>query len=374
MLWLEPAGSHLLEAPHLGEYDAVVLDDQPASIDRHFAALPPGKAETLPRQTAKELQHHLRQRCGELCQLLISGGVLVVRLRALAGVHSTYQGMLDLYPTTDEVCLSNWWIPAATRLSNLMRAEQQIISAATGDRILVEEPHHCFEPYLMTARYAAVLEPLVFSDPNDRPEVLARNRVGNVVACQIDVGSGCILLLPADGDRDVLEGSLSDLLLLRRGYEQSWRVPEENALLQRYGVAAEHMRTERRLVLNGLDRVHRRKARVFEDTDVRRVLSRLEHATKSSTSAKTSLTDLYNLVEIIKGRLGGGDEGLINTLGISRTTLEAVKRPANDKHLDVRHSTTGEPQELKSETVLGALKAAEEIVQTFIDHLYNASG
>lgn len=372
VLWLDRRHTRLLDAPHLGEYEAVIFDDQGSSIGGPIAELPPGKALDLPEQAATELSRLLNQRAIELLKMLSHGGIVVVRLRAPSGAYSYRQGMLDVYPRAETIRLSRWWMRAVPRLSVLTQAEQETVKLALGERVSIEEPDHCFEPYLLTARYAAVLDPLVFADQNDRPRVLARNPVGDVVACENDLGGGIVIIVPADGDDATLQTCLDNLLLLRWGHTQTWRVPEEIVLLEQYARITEQLRQERQEVLDGLSAVWERKQRIFSDTDVRRVLSRLDKATGASTSSKETLASLHSLVEIIEDRLGG-EAALGAVLNIPKAMINAVKRPANEKQFDVRHSTVGEPTILEADTVRAAITAAATIVQAFVTHLYAAT-
>jgi hypothetical protein len=369
ILWLDELHDRLADAPHLGEYDAIVLDDQASAVAEGYRGLPPGKMIEVPLKVAEALRFELRQRAAELDRMLYSGGILVVRLRELSAVQCLIKGPLDIYPRSEVVCFAEWWLPSCSRLNTLRSVEQPIISGGSGNRIIVDEPDHAFEPYLMTARYSAVLESLVFADPNDLPEPLATNPVRNVVACQIAAGRGLVLLVPADGDLEILASCLNDLLLIRHASDEFWHGPEELTLLARYREVTEHLREERQTLLTELGRVREQKTRIFEDVDVRRIVSRLNKATDASTSVKASLVSLYNLLEIIEGRFGG-EASMIRALGIPKSAVNELKRPANEERFDVRHSTPGQPEALDADTKERALTAATRIAQAFVSYLY----
>jgi len=369
-------GGHdiLLTAPHLGEFDAVIYDDRASSVFSGLEILPPGK-RAFPEvdQVVRDLDLLVRRRAAEAFDLLEHGGILVIRLRARSGLSRQAKSGFDLYPQTETVSFSDWWIPTVPRLRTLCQVPKEIINEAYGSRIQVERPDHFLEPYLMTARYAAILEPLVFADPSAQPATLATNGSGNVIACESDLGRGTVILVPADGDQDVLEKCVRDLLLVRRATTSAWRVPEEVATLERFQENTEKLRAERDQLIVELAEVWNRKTPVMESPEVRRVLDRFRKATEASTSERETLRLLHSMVEIVEDQLGG-EAALIATLGVSKATVNAIKRPANEKRWDVRHSTVGEPETLEPGAVAAAIEAGRQIAQGFINSLYGRAG
>ena len=372
ILRLDGGHERLFHAPHLGEFDAVIFDDRADSVVEGFQELLPGRELLVPEQTVTEVEIHLRRRTSEALDLLGHGGILVVRLRATSGLTCQSRDGFSIYSERVSVRFSDWWLPTVPRLETLRQVPIEVITAANGARIRVEAPDHCLEPYLMTAEYAATVAPLVFADRTSPPLTLATNAVGNVVACESKLGSGTVLMVPADGDQDLLERCVNDLLTVRQSVTSTWKVREEAAIIDRFRETTEQLRRERERLLLELTKVLERKAPIMEDPDVRRILDRFRNATAESTSAKDTLNLLHRLIEIVEDRLGG-EADLIATLGISKGTVNAIKHPANDKRLDVRHATVGEPEVLESSTVAKAIAAGQLIVQAFIEHLYENS-
>ena len=320
-----------------------------------------------------DLELLLNRRAAEALDFLGNGGILVIQLRAPSGLSRQVKTVFDIYPQLDTVSFSDWWIPAVHRLRTLRQIPKEVITEAHGSRIQVEKPDHLLEPYLMEAKYAAILRPLVFAEPSQQPVILATNASDNVVACESDFGRGTVVLVPADGDQDVLERCVRDLLLIRRATTTAWRVPEEVAALERFRENTEKLRAERDRLIVELAEVWNRKTPVMESPEVRRVLDRFRKATEASTSERETLRLLHSMVEIVEDQIGG-EAALIATLGVSKATVNAIKRPANEKRLDVRHSTVGEPETLEPGAVTAAIEGGRQIAQGFINSLYGRAG
>jgi hypothetical protein len=366
------AGHRLYNAPVLGEFDAVIVDDRASSILDSFDHLQPGRMIDTEVQVASELAGHLGRRRGELLDMLRAGGILVVRLREPSALRCFVKGALAIYSEPELVWMWDWWAPLIERFEVLKTVNGLPVIGGSGNRVSVDDPDHCLEPYLLSASYAAVLSDLVFTDRSTRPRRLASNPASTAVACEFSVSSGLVILVPADGDEQVLTECVENLLLVRGAEARDWPVPEEQDLLDAYAATAERLRRERVTLLDGLREVRKRKETALAIPEVRRVLSRHRKATAASTSVRDSLVILYKVVEIIEDYFGG-ESAMIVTLGITKAMVNAVKKPANDKRYEVRHATIGEPEILKDDEVQGALAAARAIIQAFIDHLYQGT-
>lgn len=367
------AGDRLYDAPVLGEFDAVIVDDRASSILDSFDHLQPGRMIDTEVQVVSELAGHLGRRRGELLDMLRAGGILVVRLREPSALRCFIKGALAMYSEPKLVWMWDWWAPLIERFAVLKTVNGLPVIGGGGNRVSVDDPDHCLEPYLLAASYAAVLSDLVFTDRSTRPRRLAFNPASTAVACEFSVSAGLVILVPADGDEQVLTECVENLLLVRGAEARDWPVPEEQDLLDAYAAAAERLRRERATLLDGLREVRKRKETALAVPEVRRVLSRHRKATADSTSVRDSLVILYKVVEIIEDHFGG-ESAMIVTLGITKAMVNAVKKPANDKRYEVRHATIGEPEILKDDEVQGALAAARAIIQAFIDHLYQVQG
>jgi hypothetical protein len=367
ILRLDSSHTKLLDAPHLAEFDAILLDDQATSVSTS-PLVPPGRLVEIGEELFTELAVHFRRRTAELSRMIIRGGVLVVRVRAPSAV----QMRKPLYgPALPDLVIPRWWADALPALKGTVLS---VIQEAKGSHVAVEEPDHMLEPYLLTSSYAAVLDEAIY-DSFQEPGILeltrlATNGVGQTVSCQWRIGSGLVLLVPADGDQELLHQCLDNLLAVRRALHDEWKFPEETALLESFRANTEELRQERQTLVAALARIEAIKAPLRDDPDVKRILDRFRAATKNSTSTKQCLDYLYKIVEIIEDRLGGGERMLMEALSVSKATVNAIKKPANNAEWDVRHATTGEAGSVPPDATAMAVTAAEQIIRAFIYYLY----
>ncbi|UCF10429.1 MAG: hypothetical protein JSW65_01745 [Candidatus Bipolaricaulota bacterium] len=192
------------EAPSLAAFDAVFVDpaaisarwrhDIPAERDgrrRTYAGVDYGLGRTLSRIMIKR-----RRECSDL--LLRGGGLVICRLRPRAdGVEIVAedgpQERVDRYS----------WLPTVSlvdRQHQLTFPTNGRFVARRGHDIRLEGTGSPFEEYLRAfagqVEYTAVYEDLL-STPIDRfATVLARNRVGDVLALEIPFEDGAFVLVP----------------------------------------------------------------------------------------------------------------------------------------------------------------------------------
>jgi hypothetical protein len=368
ILWLD-AHHRLLNASHLGEFHAIVADDLASSMLDGYDALRPGQSHAVEVDVLRGIRDRLAQRSYELRRMLENGGVLVVRLRQFSGLHVPASAWSA--GEVESLRFADWWMPAIPSLANLAAANLPIIHVTSGHIVAVSEPDHVFEPYLASSRYSAFLDPIVFTW-GGTPRPLAANPVGDVVACESNYGEGLVLVVQADGDLDALRRCLNDLLLMRRAGTDQWQLREEAALVQRDKELRTQLIRDREDALAKMREIRTAKRPIFDDGDVQRILALFRKATDETTSGKRTLELLHRLVEIVEDR-AGGERGLITALGISKSTVESIKHPANDPRLDVRHATVGQPSALETEQVSHAIDAARQIVHGFIEHLYRTA-
>ncbi|MDP9223110.1 MAG: hypothetical protein M3P18_04510, partial [Actinomycetota bacterium] len=113
------------------------------------------------------------------------------------------------------------------------------------------------------------------------------------------------------------------------------------------------------------------KQRVLDEAEVRRAIGYYEKATRAG-SPRAGLPELYNLVEMLKGYYQCGDDELARRIGVPKSTIEAIKRPQNQKQYDIRHATAGSPESLPSKDVESAMKAGADTVRAFIETRFRA--
>jgi hypothetical protein len=367
ILWVDARHARLFSAAHLGEFDAIVFDQQASAVRDGLDGLSPGYSLQVTGQVFDEMRRRLGERATELRAFLNSGGLLVVRLRAPSGL-STASNVLF---RGDQVSLSlaDWWMVCVAPLWQLHEADIETVLGAQGSRITVDEPAHAFEPYLRLAGYAATLQHLALTD--GRLVKLASNPVGDAVGAECVVSEGAVVILPAEGDDEILADGVHAWLTLRRARRDTWPLPQEQTLISRLDAIEASFLAERDGIFKGLAEIATKKNRVMQDHDVRRILDRFRRATRASTAPAEALIHLHAAVEIIEERLGG-ERALVATLSIPKARVNAVKQPANDRALASRHVGTGDDRPVPSEQLDEALSATSAVITAFLSHLYDA--
>jgi hypothetical protein len=361
------SGLHLHDADALAEFDAVIVDQLMELLaSDHGLRVAPATQKTDDAGVLPSIRAAMHRRTQEAAQLMIRGGVLVVRLRPLGvlvepvSLYMPSTRMLDFYTSGD------WWIDLEPRLKSLRHDhEQTLVHPATGPAGRVLEPSHTLEPYLREARYTAVLDALVTTTAGC--SVLAINGGAEPLAAQIPMGEGLLLIVPSEGDETLLEHCVLELLDLRSAYRDDWRLPAEQEALSDLTAADLEFRARRDAPLARLREIRSRKRRVLEQRSVQRVLDYYRSATATGNSRQRSVEHLHKIVEVIADEIGSVTK-LRSTLAVTKRTVDAITHLANRPEVDARHANVDEPRNIADDEMTAALAAAAQIVQRYVEY------
>lgn len=355
----------LHEADALVEFDAVIVDQLMSCLaSDQKLRVPPSSTRREDQSLLHGLRAAMGRRTTEAETLLLSGGLLVIRLMPL-GFLVASPTMYVSNANPDSYSSADWWIRLDGRLGFLRDQNEILISAATGGPGRVEVPGHGLEPYLRDARYTAVLTPFAIAD--DGCTVLAINRGGEAIAAEFKIGKGLLLLVPSGGDDALLERCVHDLLDLRSAYRDDWRIPAEQELLDELAATDLEHRTRHEATMTRLHGIWAQKREVFEQRTLTRVLDYFRTATAQGTSRRQSMEGLHQMVECLEDEFGG-ETSLRSALGLTKKSVEAIKHVANKPEVGARHVDKTEPRDLSSDEMAAAIAAATEIAQAYIEY------
>lgn len=375
ILWVTAgSGQTLLSSDALSDFDAVVVDQ----LIEVWGLLPemvppPGFEREVDSTSLGALRHHLSRRTQEAAALLAHGGILVVRLFPLSGLTASYGNAWVGQPREDRISSADWWLGLDQRWSwmNTKLPESPAIDGASGVVADVDDPGHLLEGYLRDSRYRATLNPVFIEGSG--AQVLATNRGGEVLAIQMAIGTGLLLLLPSDGPEPLLADGLCKLIDLRSSLTSQWPLSREVAAFGHLQEVERELHGSRREAQEDIFAVLATKRRIMQDPTAIRATDAYRSASTPGTSRQQALARLYSAIELIQKSLGG--EGhMIATLHTTKATVERVKRTANDPTVEARHVAPGATAEIDDEMMREATAAAHEIVLSYLEWLFQNDG
>ena len=88
-----------------------------------------------------------------------------------------------------------------------------------------------------------------------------------------------------------------------------------------------------------------RKRTIFANSPVSRGLRYFEQSTRPGSTPKQTLDALYSLIEMLKDYYGPTDwNGLADSLGVSHSSVDRIKKLANKPELHLRHTNAADPE------------------------------
>jgi hypothetical protein len=350
-------GPSLADAEYLPEYDAVHMQTSWEALGLEFDGPDVGETHRI-----------LDQRQRELEPFFAKGGVLLVELIATPDVHSQFSARaLDIY---------RWWL-SGTPLPYPPDPDSRrtvFDISASGSSILPLVPGHPLETYLQTLRkyevrfgnYIAALSNVT---------VLAVNRAEEPVAIEVPMGRGMIVAVPAPMDenhRIRLSIDLLEILRMQLGNTSEWPLVEEEALrVERQRVLAELMEQRKRLDASAAE-VQVVKAKVLQETHIRRALRYWARATKFGATPKTTVDELYGLIEMLKDFYNSDWNSLGQKIGVPNNSISRIKTFANRPELHLRHTTAEDPLAIEQAELDKVIQDGHAIVMAFIEQRYAA--
>jgi hypothetical protein len=354
----------LEEADFLAEYDAIVLDPSWALF-----RTPPGQHHTWSQvennvRNFRALKSLLDRRSGELWPFFAHGGILVVRLEEAARLQ--LGGFPEILNSFD------WWYgKAAAASSGALPGDWRFIQAASGPGHVLE-PGHPFESYLRTTTtYRARLI-------GNHPGIiaLAENRASEPVAAEVECQPGALFMVPppaSEGAEYMLDAAVSTALQSRLGIAHEWTVAEENVLADQRDAVLREMRERRQDVEKKLATTRAAKEAVLGMLHVDRVIGKYRMATNGTPVAKVAIPALWNMNELLREHYTKGTSTLASMLGVPKADLEFLDLLANNRDLDLRHTTTGQPKPVEPAELQRALAIGRAVVQAVIEFEYKRS-
>ena len=366
----------LTTARNLSDYHAIIVDPCFGALIDGAVDVPPGEGYS-PREERwiSQYQKELNERSRQLESFFRADGTLVVRVveesiqwvRAAPGMYGS--------STTRTVSSHEWfeqWIHDGYQ-GFRESGQGQIVLPGYGQPVELREPGHAFASYLLHRNgYAARLNSAFLSYP--RATVLATNRGGEPVAIEVTIGRGSIVLVPPPLDAEderLLREATERVVHARIGVGRDWIVEPEATLQTERKTVEERHAVERRDLEERMDAILVAKQRVLDEPEVRRAIGYYEKASRAG-SPRAGLPELYNLVEMLKGYYRCGDDEVARRIGVPASTIEAIKRPQNQKQYDIRHATVGSPEPLPAKEIADAMVAGQDTVRAFIETRFRA--
>jgi hypothetical protein len=356
----------LVHAHYLGDYEAILVDLDWASLLGLRDAPDPGEVSEVTVGFVRDIKEKLEERSAQLDQFLKAGGVLVAKVKPISVMWAPHQYV----PNQPESVSTTRWIEA--QVPHLLYAALAGPSFETGSghEIVVRETGHPFENVLSDAAgYDARISAKLFQV--EGTVLLATTRIGDPVAAEMPVDRGVVFLLPSGVDDDQLLQALDDILATRQRHRQNWLLPEEAALIEAEKVLLEATRERRVQLVDRGKSLNELRESVMKDVDVRRAISYYENGVSATRAIKQAMYDLYKLVELLEDNLGGSEDVLASTLGVQKTDFKRIKKLANQRKLDFRHAKSGETEGADVAEIDQAREDARVLVQKFIEHRCN---
>ena len=354
---------HLDQAEFLGEYDAISLDPS------HVLGIAPGKEETWPQQGTgqqkfTQIRRLLARRSAELPAFFGQGGILVVRL--------VQPARLRVAGSMDTIDSYSWWLDVAAAASE-GRITASWPTEGSGP-MQVLEPGHPFEGYLRAAMtYSARLTSL--TPDNSRVVVLAENRTGDAVAVEVPCKRGALILVPpptSDGGEYMLDAAIDQALQTWLGIAHEWTVADEATLSAQRDAILRDMRVKREETYQLLTSARTTKGVVLQMLHVDRAIGYYRKATQAIPIPKVCIPALWNMMEMLREHYNKGTATLASMLHLPKDDLEFLNTLANNRDLDLRHTTTGLPKPVEPAELQRALAIGKTVVQATIEYEYKA--
>jgi hypothetical protein len=348
-------GTTLAAAEYLPEYDGIHLQTSWEGLGLEIEGTEVVRSHAI-----------LDQRSRELEPFFAKGGVLLVELVATPEIHSQYSTRsLDIY----------WWWAIRTPLAYPADPQSRQLfldTSASGSSILLLVPGHPLETYLQSLeKYEARFGDYVGSASD--VTVLAENRSGEPIAIEMARGRGMIVAVPAPRNehfRVRLSIDLMEMLRTQLGSAHEWPLKEEEDLrVERQRVLGTLIEQRKRLDASSAE-VQVVKAKVLQETHVRRALRYWERATRVGATPKTTVDELYALLEMLKDFYISDWKSLGHKIGVSNNSIARIKTFANRPELHLRHTNAADPLAIEQSELDHVIKVGHEIVMAFIEHRF----
>jgi hypothetical protein len=388
-------GETKIENSHvLAEYSAIIIDPRVHRLFRDAPVLGPGNYGARTSDTfvqAEDLRRMagiLEKKSHELVRFFDGGGVLVVfGVAPTRLTHESRRGYSD--PSTVHVSTHDWFVrclvdpgpmDGLSMSEKVMRfaiataqIDEPFLVEGSGTQMSVLDPGHAFASYISgVSAYEARLTPSVAGWPNLTR--LADNPAREVVAAELIVRSGLAILVPPlpemPAARALFNAALDAVLSARLSVGGAWRLSAEKKLDEEFAQIQGRHREEVVKLSAARASVASAKTRVFESTQVKRVIVYWDRVTQEGASAPRIMQELYKLIEVLEDQYGG-ERALPDALGIDAARVKRAKRLANEEKYDLRHAdsrTAIEP--VRPPEVQEALEIGRELVQRFLDRRY----
>lgn len=357
ILWTS-AAHPLKDAHQLGDYEALIVEPTWENLVG-LRGPAPGYEQSIDLNELRLINAGLERRTPELLGLLHSGGILAVKVQA----PSVLKWSNSVGTRISEVNTEAWLINAIPKMGG---SWNQISRIGSGNTIVVREPGHPLENVIQNASgYAALLNNTVLQD--NETILLATTRTGVPIAAEIPVSRGVVFLLPSGVDHAALTSALDQLLDDRARYRGAWVLPQEKELLDQVRGVRAALQAQVRKLEAEIDELADIRSAVMKDVHVERAIAYYENGVSPTRDIKHAMQDLYKLVEMLEARLGGSEDALALALALPKARFKHIKKLANQKDLDFRHATSGQPVGADVADVEQARKDARELVQKFIE-------
>jgi len=350
------------EAQKLAGYDGILFAPNwqayHGGVEPYHA--PPG--EVAYGHSLGEVTRRIRRMEGltEQCRAFLErGGLLVVRALAPAGLVSPPDVYVDTWA---------WFMEAiapqrlATRPDPGAAAEP-----GPGSDVVVVDEHHPLAPVIRgSGGYDATISDWVVG--LDDAHVIAENRAGEPIAVEIPWGRGCVDIVPTSRGLS----PETHLLFLRAILLD--RPPLAEPATTRELELDDEERQARAQLAGRLDEIGRKrgelgvaKRALFAREHIDRARGHLRRATAPTASERTVMQELYALLEIVVGAVGGGRDEVARTLGIDQSVLTDIGRFSNQSVHGLRH-TGDEPLEpLPPGTLERCRKHGVTLLRAYLD-------
>jgi hypothetical protein len=236
----------------------------------------------------------------------------------------------------------------------------------------VLEPGHPFESFLREIRFYRFR----LSRNWRNLVVLAENRAGDPVAVEVPCRRGALILLPpptTEGQEHLLDLAVYKALQSRLGVAHEWVVSDEKRLIADRDAVLRQMREKREGIDQQLARVREIKEVLLQTLHVSRAIGYYKKATGGTPTPKTSIPVLWNLVEMLREHFNRGTSTLATLLSLPKEDLEFLDALANNRDLDLRHTTSGQPKPVEPAELQRALAIGKAVVEATIEYEYGAS-
>jgi|GEM_PF-4688369 len=325
------------EAQKLAGYDGILFDPNWQAYHGGVEPYQAAPGDVAYGHSLGEVSRRIRRMealTGQCRAFLERGGLLVVRALAPAGLVSPPDVYVDTWA---------WFMEAiaAQRLGTHPHPSAAAEQGPGTDVVVVDE-HHPLVPVIQGSYDATIADWVVGLDG---AHVIAENRAGEPIAAEIPWGRGCVDIVPTSrGLSPETHLLFLRAILLDRPPLLEPATTRELELDEEEGQA--------RAQLSGrLEDIGRQRAQLglakralFAREHIARARGHLRRATAPTASERTAMQELYALLEIVVGAVGGGRDAVARTLGIDQSVLNDIGKFSNQPVHGLRH-TADEPLE-----------------------------